>query len=86
LEDRTGQNQMDKNEIIALIKQRRDEYRDRSLAAGPGTTDADVIQSAQRAWEFADEYDRLLAIIEMEGVLSSSQNQSIGDNYPSGSK
>jgi hypothetical protein len=80
---------MDKNEIIALIKKTRDEYRDRSLAAGPGTTDAGIIDSARLAWKFAEEYDRLLAAIEnaeagkaMEGVLGNSVEQSYADNFP----
>lgn len=47
-----------------LIVARRDEYRDKQLAAGPGTTDQAVIDGAQQAWEFAEEYDRLLADIE----------------------
>jgi hypothetical protein len=50
--------------IIELIRMRREEYRDKQLAAGPGTTDQDVIASAQQAWEFAEEYDRLLAEID----------------------
>jgi hypothetical protein len=50
--------------IVRLIVARRDEYRDRHLAAGPGTTDQAVIDSAQQAWEFAEEYHRLLADIE----------------------
>ena len=50
--------------ILMLIVARRDEYRDKQLAAGPGTTDQAVIDGAQQAWEFAEEYDRLLADIE----------------------
>jgi hypothetical protein len=50
--------------IIELIKMKRDEYRDKQIAAGPGTTDQGVIDSAQQAWEFAEEYDRLLAEID----------------------
>jgi len=50
--------------IVRLIVARRDEYRDKQLAAGPGTTDQAVIDAAQQAWEFAEEYDRLLVDIE----------------------
>ena len=52
--------------ILRLILARRDEYRDKQLAAGPGTTDQAAIDGAQQAWEFAEEYDRLLAEIESE--------------------
>jgi hypothetical protein len=57
---------MDSNRIIALIKERRADYYDRTLAAGPGTTDEGVIANAQRASEFVEEYDHLLALIEHE--------------------
>lgn len=51
-------------QILLLIVARRDEYRDKQLAAGPGITDQAVIDGAQQAWEFAEEYDRLLVDIE----------------------
>jgi hypothetical protein len=65
--DAAGSPRMDSKQIIALIKARRDEYHDRSLAAGPGTTDESVIESAQKAWEFEQEYNSLLAAIEATG-------------------
>ena len=68
--DAAGSPRMDSKQIIALIKARRDEYHDRSLAAGPGTTDESVIESAQKAWEFEQEYNSLLAAIEAPGVTN----------------
>jgi hypothetical protein len=54
---------MNSDQIISLIKGRRAEHYDRTFAAGPETTDAGIIESAQRAREFVEEYDTLLAMI-----------------------
>jgi hypothetical protein len=61
---------VDSNQIIALIKEMRAEHYDRTFAAGPGTTDPAVTENAQRACEFVEEYDRLLARIGAAGPAS----------------
>jgi len=59
---------MEAKEIVAIIERRRAEYSDRQLIAGPGAS-ADVVESAQRAWDFVQEYDSLLE--EIKGLGNS---------------
>jgi hypothetical protein len=50
---------MDANQIIEIIKKRRDEFWDRQI--GGSASDPDSGEAAQRARDIADEYDSLLA-------------------------
>jgi hypothetical protein len=54
---------MDTKAIIAIIEKRRAEYFDRQLIAGSGSSE-DIVESAQRAWDFVQEYDSLLEEIK----------------------
>ena len=65
---------MNADGIVALIKKRRDDYRDKQLLAGPGS-DPSMVEIAQRAWEFAEEYDSFLAEIK-SASSANSQNMS----------
>jgi len=61
---------MNSSQIDALIKEIKDrkaKYHDLTFAAGPGTTDPEAIEIANRAAECEAEYDSLLAIIEGRG-------------------
>jgi hypothetical protein len=55
---------MDTQTIIAIIKRRRDQFWDRQTVGS--ASDPDGGAAAQRARDFADEYDSLLAEIEGE--------------------
>jgi len=68
--DREKVGRMDAEQIIALIKKRRNEFWDRQV--GSSASDPDNGEAAQRATEIADEYDDLLAEIAKPSEGSTS--------------
>ncbi len=57
---------MDSKKIDALIQEIRDrstKYNEAVRAVGPNETNPELFEAAQRAAEFAAEYDSLLALI-----------------------